>query len=119
MPSACVVLTSAPSFSNVRTASRLPFIAASTNAAAPIGAAWVIVVRLSATIAQIERPVVSVFRMSAPEKPSALSPQPLTFGCVSESHRVGVQIEFAGAVAEALQIGAAERVQRAEHRVGH
>src|SRR4051812_17026486 len=143
MPSACAVLTSAPSLRSVRTASRLPLIAASTTASPPAGAAAEIIpasgIAASAPNMQmlisvlriVIRPrlfVVSAFRRTVVIVGVSVACGPAKAGhyvWTDLSLRVGqyhgriVQIELAAAVAEAVEIRATEHMQHRQHRVGH
>src|SRR5262245_32077980 len=129
MPSACAVLTSAPSFKSDRTASRLPLIAASTTEPPP-AAAWMIRPDSgSAARAPRHRMLISVLRIvvSMCRGGPACPPGPTTWvgPYTSLPLRVRqydlwvVEIELAAAVAEALEIAAAETVQHREHGVRH
>src|SRR4051812_19722192 len=130
MPSACAVLTSAPSLRSVRTASRLPLIAASTTASPPTGAAAEIIpasgIAASAPSMQmlinvlriVIRPrlfVVSAFRRTVVIVGASVRVVRLNHYVwtdlslrVRQYHGRVVQIEFAAAVAEAVEIRATE-----------
>src|SRR5438067_3265452 len=108
-----------------RTASRLPFIAASTTALPPGGvAADSITASGTAANAPSMQMLISVLRIvetqSAITKSSINQQSAIDLALRVREHdwRV-VQIELTGAVAEALEIGASEHVQHRQHRVGH
>src|SRR3954465_13074179 len=117
MPSACAVLTSAPSLRSVRTASRLPLIAASTTASPPTGAAAEIIpasgtaasapsMQMLISVLRIvirprDRSAESLALLPAVRPQLAPSPQPDALPlAVRQYHGRAVQIEFAAAVAE-------------------
>src|SRR5437660_371718 len=100
MPSPSAVFTSAPSLSSARTASRLPCIAASATDA---GAAAYISAEQASPIPPI---AIRIRRIALPFRI-----------CGLDDGHGGVQVERAGAVAEFLQVGPAERVQHRQHRI--
>src|SRR5215831_9910414 len=106
MPSPVAVFTSAPSFKSARTASLLPCIAASTTDAAG------------------EAACISAASARAPMAPTEMMSRRIRLALTLRIGRRGgrrrvVEIEFAGAVAELLEIGAPQHVEHREHGVGH